>query len=352
MRALLPIVLAACASQPVKPPELPPPPTVAPRPPPPAPLSADSVKARSHDFFDAIDRADVAAFSAPLAPSFVMFEYERYSTADQMRAWLQGRNDDHDPVRSRTWSDEHVYAEPSSAVFIGKAVEHLPATGARPARDEEGYNTLVWAREGDRWQVVYWGWQLSGIEAERQRWDARFRNGIGFKKEPNQLLVDTVKGRKPGAALDILMGQGRNALYLASQGWKVTGVDISDEGLRQARETAAKQKLRLDTVESDIDKFDLGKNQWDLVTMIYAGDDEKLIPRIQASLKKGGLFVTEYFHADSPTGKAGAGGWQTGQLAKLFGDGNWDIVRDEVVEDVSDWGLRKQKLVRFVARKK
>jgi 2-polyprenyl-3-methyl-5-hydroxy-6-metoxy-1,4-benzoquinol methylase len=35
------------------------------------------------------------------------------------------------------------------------------------------------------------------------------------------------------------MGQGRNALYLASLGWRVTGIDISDEGIRQAREAAA-----------------------------------------------------------------------------------------------------------------
>ncbi|MGE5183735.1 MAG: hypothetical protein ACM31C_16800, partial [Acidobacteriota bacterium] len=115
---------------------------------------------------------------------------------------------------------------------------------------------------------------------------------------------------------------------------------------------AAKQKLRLDTVESDIDKFDLGKDHWDLVTMIYAGADPKLVERIQPSIKKGGLFVTEYFHADSDAAKSGAEGWQTGQLAKLFGDGRWEILRDEVVDDIADWSLREQKLVRFVARKK
>src|SRR5207244_3317048 len=110
-------------------------------------------------------------------------------------------------------------------------------------------------------------------------------------------------------ALDIAMGQGRNAVFLASQHWKVTGVDISDEGIRIAKEDAARRKLTLDTVESDIDKYDLGKDKWDLIAMIYAGNDMKLIERIKPALRKKGIFVTEYFAADSEAAKTGAGGW-------------------------------------------
>ena len=94
-----------------------------------------------------------------------------------------------------------------------------------------------------------------------------------------------------------------------------------------------------------------GKDKWELVTMIYAGDDAKLVERVKPSLKKGGLFVLEYFSAEADTVKYGAGGWPAGALAKLFADG-FEIVRDEVVEDVSDWGLQKRKLVRFVAKRK
>jgi methylase of polypeptide subunit release factors len=56
---------------------------------------------------------------------------------------------------------------------------------------------------------------------------------------PTALLVDTVKGKKPGVALDVGMGQGRNAVYLASQGWDVTGMDISQAGLDAARANRA-----------------------------------------------------------------------------------------------------------------
>ena len=111
-----------------------------------------------------------------------------------------------------------------------------------------------------------------------------------------------------------------------------------------------KRKLALDTVSADIDTWDFGTARWDLVTLIYAGDDAKLVEKIKPSLRKGGLFICEYFHADSDAAKAGAGGWATGKLAGLFASG-YTILRDDVVDDTADYSLRKQKLVRFVAQK-
>ena len=84
--------------------------------------------------------------------------------------------------------------------------------------------------------------------------------------------------------------------------------------------------------------------------MIYAGDDVKLVEKVKPSLKKGGVFVLEYFHAESDAGKGGAGGWKSGALAALFKNG-YKILRDEVVDDTADYSMRKQKLVRFVAEK-
>jgi 2-polyprenyl-3-methyl-5-hydroxy-6-metoxy-1,4-benzoquinol methylase len=46
--------------------------------------------------------------------------------------------------------------------------------------------------------------------------------------------ASVVRGRKPGKALDIGIGEGRNAIFLATQGWEVTGFDISDVGVRSA----------------------------------------------------------------------------------------------------------------------
>jgi SAM-dependent methyltransferase len=181
-------------------------------------------------------------------------------------------------------------------------------------------------------------------------WDDVFAHGSGYNTKPNQLLVDTVKGKKPGTALDLAMGQGRNAVFLATAGWKVTGVDISDEGMRIAREAAAAKKVKLETVNADMEKYDLGKEKWDLVTLIYAGDDHAVIERAKVALKKGGLFVVEFFAKDALKG-SGVGGFAPGELAPLFKDG-FKILVDTEVEDNADWaGQRKAKLARFVAQK-
>src|SRR4051794_25535442 len=55
-----------------------------------------------------------------------------------------------------------------------------------------------------------------------------------FNTRPNAFMVRTITGLTPGRALDVAMGQGRNALWLAAQGWNVTGFDISPAGITEA----------------------------------------------------------------------------------------------------------------------
>ncbi len=201
--------------------------------------------------------------------------------------------------------------------------------------------------DDDAWRLVYYAsWKPAGLQVESAEWNEIFHNAIGFNHEPNRLLTTTIASVKviaPGDALDVASGQGRNALYLAAHGWKVTGVDISSEGLRQAREVAEREKLKLETIDADVGTFDFGHDRWDLVTLIYAPSAQKRIPDIQRAVRPGGLVVYEYFIDDDAPAR--------GKLAKQFAEG-WDIVRDDVVEDVPDWGDDHAKLERFVARKK
>src|SRR5262249_16296955 len=57
-----------------------------------------------------------------------------------------------------------------------------------------------------------------------------------FSQEPNAFLVRSVREVKPGTALDVAMGQGRNSVFLAMQGWDVTGYDLSDQGMAIAKQ--------------------------------------------------------------------------------------------------------------------
>src|SRR5215813_11258070 len=63
-----------------------------------------------------------------------------------------------------------------------------------------------------------------------------------FTQQPTELLRYAIKDRPPGKALDIGMGQGRNAIFLAQQRWDVTGFDPSAEGIRRAQAAARRLK--------------------------------------------------------------------------------------------------------------
>jgi len=95
-------------------------------------------------------------------------------------------------------------------------------------------------------------------------------------------------------ALDIHMSQGRNAVFLATEGWDVTGFDISEEGIRAAQALANQRGVSIGAIVQSHEEFEFGIDKWDLVAMIYT-----LVPiqdfakQIMASLKPGGLLVIE-----------------------------------------------------------
>jgi SAM-dependent methyltransferase len=114
--------------------------------------------------------------------------------------------------------------------------------------------------------------------------------------EANTFLVETVSGLRPGKALDIGMGEGRNAVFLAQKGWDVTGVDLSEVGVAKAGERARSLGVKINAKAQDINLFDLGSLQWDLVCLLYFPIDDSmpnLHQRIVTSLKPGGLVIIE-----------------------------------------------------------
>ena len=311
-------------------------------------LDEATVKAKTRAWFDAVDRADIAGVEAELAPSFFEFVRGRWYDTKWIVSGMKARIDRHAPVRSRTWNVERVHLGPNVAVFTGEATERTPAEGDNPAAESIGWYVATWSHDGKSWKLAQLTRMLGGPDAERESWNTTLRRAVGFRTTVNRFLSEWAKGKKPGTALDIASGQGRNAVWLATQGWKVTAIDISDAGLEITAKNALAKKTKVTTVEADVDTWDLGKEKWDLVTLIYAGSNKELIERIKPSIKKGGWFVVEFFGKDSTAG-TGIGGFAPGELAAMFA--GWKIEKDEVVEDIADWGLRKQKVARFAAQK-
>jgi SAM-dependent methyltransferase len=186
----------------------------------------------------------------------------------------------------------------------------------------------------------------------RERWNKEFGSGIPSLRNADysEFLAGVIKGRKPGTALDLGIGQGRNAVYLASVGWDVTGVDISDVAVEQARKNAQQKNVKVTAVVADLDAHDFGENRWDLVTSFYMHswhrNSKTDVPaRILRSLKPGGVLVMEAFRRPP-----NVNGFVVAELATLFK--NFRIVRNEELVAKADWGSGEStELVRFVAEK-
>jgi SAM-dependent methyltransferase len=174
-----------------------------------------------------------------------------------------------------------------------------------------------------------------------------------FSQNPSAVLVEAVERVKPGRALDVAMGQGRNALFLAQRGWTVTGFDISEEGLNVARANAKKAGLSLTAQRSSIQDFNYGEAQWDLIALIYVpyiAHEGAAMARLARALRPGGLLVIESFASDRQAPHRRPVDIDPAALkASLTG---FDIVRFDDLEAMSEWDPQPTRLARVIARKR
>lgn len=100
-------------------------------------------------------------------------------------------------------------------------------------------------------------------------WDERYRTAdFVWKTEPNQFLPAEVEGLVPGRALDLACGEGRNAVWLAAQGWDGTGVDFSAVGLEKGARLAEANGVAVEWVCADATTWQ-APSPFDLVVVFY-----------------------------------------------------------------------------------
>jgi len=172
-----------------------------------------------------------------------------------------------------------------------------------------------------------------------------------FNTQPNQLLVDAVRRLRPGRALDIHMGQGRNAIYLARLGWQVTGFDYSVEGIAAARAASKAAGLPLTAVVARHEEFDFGGGPWDLIVMCYTWLplEAEWISKVTQALAPGGILVFE--HLVDESGSDTAAEWlpAANELTQIFQ--HMRILRYEDIRVVPDWSWRPERVARLVAQR-
>lgn len=175
----------------------------------------------------------------------------------------------------------------------------------------------------------------------------------GFRTKPNALLSEAIKILPPGKALDVCMGQGRNSVFLAQQGWQVTGFDISSNGIKIAQLAAEKAGLQLHTIQSTSEGFDYGNDQWDLIVLSYAWgpfQDPAYISKIAASLRKGGIVVWEQYSDDEAKSLDGRPSTPNSVLTMFA---SFRILRYEYVMTRPDWSPEGpvERVAKLVAQK-
>jgi SAM-dependent methyltransferase len=189
-------------------------------------------------------------------------------------------------------------------------------------------------------------------DSERMAYDEIYAKSPDlFSALPNAFMVRVITGRRPGRALDVAMGQGRNALWLASQGWTVAGFDISPVGIELARNEAAKRGLQIETHVAAFEHFDWGKEKWDLILFSYFFPQAAL-PKVWEALRPGGLILVEGFHIDTARVRPVAGGYHNNELFEILKGYRMLVYED--VQDRQEWGLpfgATNRLVRALAQK-
>lgn len=127
-------------------------------------------------------------------------------------------------------------------------------------------------------------------------WNARYDTAeLIWKGEPNRFLPPEVEGMVVGTAVDLACGEGRNAVWLAQQGWTVTGVDFSDVGIDKARRLASDNDVDVTWVVADATTWAPPTEGFDLVAVFYlqlpAADRRAALRTAARALDVGGTLV-------------------------------------------------------------
>jgi SAM-dependent methyltransferase len=175
---------------------------------------------------------------------------------------------------------------------------------------------------------------------ERDDWNERYAGTeLVWTASPNRFLVAEAEALTPARALDLACGEGRNAVWLAERGWRVTGVDFADVALAKATRLAAARGVEVEWVDADVRAWEPPAEAFDLVVLLYLqlpADERRVVhERAAAAVAPGGTLLVVAHHATNPA--EGYGGPK--DAAVLF-------TEDDVVADVPGLEIVRAERVR------
>lgn len=141
-------------------------------------------------------------------------------------------------------------------------------------------------------------------------WDERYSSEeYIYGKDPNEFLANAVGKIPKGRVLCVAEGEGRNAVFLAEQGYEVVAVDSSAVGLEKARKLAEERGVSIQTIVCDLAHFDIEPESWDGVVSIFAHVPpqvrKELHKKVVNGLRSGGVLILESYRPDQLKYKTG-----------------------------------------------
>ena len=181
---------------------------------------------------------------------------------------------------------------------------------------------------------------ITASDPSRERWNRRWagEERVHASTAPSRFVVAEVADLPPGAALDLACGAGRNAVWLAEQGWRVTAVDFSGVALRMARSLEAERRVAVEWVEADVLAW-TPPRAYDLVCVLYlqlpAGERRTALARAAAAVRPGGTLLVLGHDLLNLTD-----GWGGPTQADVL------FTPDDVVAEIGDLRIEKAERVR------
>jgi len=200
-----------------------------------------------------------------------------------------------------------------------------------------------------------------------RRWDERYKqSGFAYGRTPNLFFEEWLLKTGPGSILMPADGEGRNGVFAARLGWRVTSFDLSAEGKTKALQLAEESGVTIEYQVGDFEHLSFEPESFDAIGLIYAHfPADKKHPfhkRLDTCLKPGGMVIFEAFskrhiHYNTPGSTVGgpkdvASLFSTEEIRRDFE--NYDILlltEQEIDLNEGLYHIGKGSVIRFVGRK-
>jgi SAM-dependent methyltransferase len=200
-----------------------------------------------------------------------------------------------------------------------------------------------------------------------QKWDERYQDQeFAYGKEPNLFFKEWLQKFEPGSILMPADGEGRNGVFAAQTGWKVTSFDLSVQGQSKALQLARENGVTLEYIVGDLKDLKFDSKAFDAIGLVYAHfsaeDKSSFHTRLNDYLKPGGIIILEAFskrHIALNKLNPKVGGPQDMNMlyskSEIIADfENYEVLileEEEILLDEGKYHIGKGSVIRFIGRK-